>query len=236
MKENARVDRSAFARLAAMNPVPPSERGALVARLSEIKPRLPELQPPRRRRWKPPIVALAVVFVLAVGGVAVAASWDPLLMIGAADRPAEPTDTLSPAAKEQLRENEMPGGVIGTRLVDRARLLGELPNGRKVYAVPTSKGKLCLYVDDSAESCSDPLTRERPMTFTASKVGPNAPHVIWGAAADEVVSVSFTVAGEAVTVPVKNNFYVWAGQPTATMQLGATTAVTFSDGTTASAR
>jgi hypothetical protein len=242
MKRNARVDRSGLARLAAMNPVPSSERDSLVARLSEIRPQLPQRDTSATRTWwKPPIIALAVLVVLGVGGVAVAGSWDPLSAIGAADRPAEPTDTLSAAVIEQVRKNEgswPPGWVspIGSRLVDQARLLGELPDGHKVYAVPTSKGKLCILVAESGESCSDPLTRERPITLTISKVGPGSPHVIWGVTANDVVSVSFEVGGQPVTVPVENNFFAWEGQPTAKLAAVSPATVTFLDGTTGPAR
>jgi hypothetical protein len=241
MKQNARAGQSGYARLAALNPVPSSERDSLGEHLSAIKPQLPHLDPQVRRRWwKPPIIAFAVVVVLGVGGVAVAASWNPLSAIGSADRPAEPTDTLGPAVIEQLRRNEAtpPGWIspIGTRLVDEARLLGELPDGHKVYAVPTSKGKLCILVAESVESCGDPLTRERPITFTLSKTGPSSPHVIWGATANAVVSVSFEVGGQPVTVPVKNNFYAWEGQPTERLSGVSPATVTFSDGTTAPAR
>ena len=241
MKRNARAGKGGLARLAALNPVPASERDSLAARLEEIRPRLPQLDPSVRRAWwKPPTIALAVIFVLGVGGVAVAASWNPLSGIGSADRPAEPTDTLSAAVIEQLRKNEFspPGWIspIGTRLVDQARLLGELPDGHKVYAVPTSKAKLCILVAERAESCSDPLTRERPITFTITKTGPGSPHVIWGATTDDVVSVSFEVAGRPVTVPVVNNFFAWEGQPTARLAGISPAIVTFSDGSSAPAR
>jgi hypothetical protein len=141
---------------------------------------------------------------------------------------------------EELRRNELspPGWIspIGPRLVDQTRLLGELRDGRKVYAVPTSKGKLCILVAGFGESCSDPLTRERPITLTISKVGPGSPHVIWGAVADDVVSVSFDVGGQPVTVPVENNFYAWEGQPTARLHRVSAAIVTFSDGSSAPAQ
>ncbi|HLA13683.1 MAG TPA: hypothetical protein VJZ25_01545 [Gemmatimonadaceae bacterium] len=234
MKQNPRARQSGFTRLAAVNPVPSSEHGGLAARLSEIKPQLPHVDPPvPRSRWKPPIIALAAVFVLGVGGVAVAASWGPLSAIGAADRSAEPTDTLSPAAKEQVRKHEIsPDGVIGTRLVDEARLLGELPDGRKVHVVPTSKSNLCIVVAEGGGSCYEPLSRAEPITFTVSKAGPGAPHVIWGAATDDVISVSFELGGHPVTVPVEGNFYAWEGQASETMKGVSPVTVTFSDGTT----
>lgn len=244
MKKNVSLRRSGLTRLAAVNPVPSSERDSLIARLAEIRPQLPAVEAPDLSgRWKAPMVALAAVLVLTVGGVAVAASWNPLAGIGSADRAARPDDTVSEAVKEQLRahESSWPGGVsqLGTRLVDEARLLGRLPDGRNVYAVPTSTGKLCLLeavaTRISGEACYPPLTRAAPITWLMAKARPSAPLVIWGAAADGVVSVSFNVAGEPVTVPVEDNFYVWQGQPTATRDSVSPATVSFTDGTTAPA-
>jgi hypothetical protein len=240
MKKNARADRSASARLATANPVPWSERDSLVARLDEIRPPLPPFHPSAARRWwRPPIIALAMISLLAVGGAAVAGSWNPLSAIGSADRPAEPTDTMSAEVIAQIRafEDRPPGWVsaIGNILDGEARLLGQLPGGHKVYAVPTSKGKLCI-ITESGGGCSDPLTRERPIILESSKVGPASPHVVWGATADDVVLVSFTVAGEPVRVPVVNNFFAWEGQPTAKFSGVSSAVVTFSDGTTAPAQ
>jgi hypothetical protein len=227
--------------------VPASERGRPdwdeVLRLGGVRRRGVEREPRQvgmfapRRRWKPPTIALAVIVVVAVGGVAIAASWNPLSGIGSADRAAEPTDTLSPAFKEQLREASWPSGsgVIGGPLVDQARLLGERPDGRKVYAVPTSKGKLCILVDESGLSCYDPLTRAEPITWAASKTGPAEPLLIWGATTDDVASVSFEVGGQPVTVPVENNFFAWEGQPAAKLLSISRATITFTDGTTAPA-
>ena len=164
-------NRTALAQLAAANPVPLSHRESLNARLRQIKPKLPQRdEHTRRRRWKPSVLVLAVLFVLGVGGVAVAGSWNPLSAIGAADRPAEPADTPSADLVAQLRafEQRSPGWVsaIGDLLDGQARLLGQLPNGEKVYAVPTSKGKLCL-VSERSGACSAPSllsvrSRSRP--------------------------------------------------------------------------
>lgn len=240
MTESTRSDHSALARLTAINPVPQSEHGKLVARLSDIRPQLPELdRPSARRRLKTPMIAFGVVLLLGVGGVAVASSWNPLSTIGSANRPPEPTDTLSPVTKEMLEKTQLGGGtedVIGRRLVDDARLLGELPNRDKVYAVPTSKGKLCIVVAESTASCSDPLTRERPITFTTMKVGPLTPLVIWGATTNDVVSVSFKVGGHPVTVPVVNNFFAWEGPPSTRFGSVSPAIVTFTDGTVAPAQ
>jgi hypothetical protein len=146
---------------------------------------------------------------------------------------------MSAEVVAQLRafEDRPPGFVsaIGDILDGQARLLGQLPSGHKVYAVPSSKGKLCI-ITERGGGCSDPLTRERPITFEISKVGPGSPHVIWGVTADDVVSVSFEVAGQPVTVPVVNNFFAWEGQPTARLAGVSPAFVTFSDGSTAPAR
>lgn len=240
MKPDSHAERNGLARLAAVNPVPSSERDSLVAQLDDIRPELPQLQASAtRRRWRPPIIAVAMIVLLAAGGVAVAGSWNPLSAIDSADRPAKPTDTMSPEVIEQLRafEQRPPGSAsaIGSILDEQARLLGELPNGHKVYAVPSSKGKLCIITEDGG-GCMDPLTRERPITFEISKVGPGAPHVIWGATADDVVSVYFKVGGQPVTVPVVNNFFAWEGQPTPKLAGVSPAIVTFSDGSTAPAR
>lgn len=240
MKQNASSDPSGLARLAAVNPVPWSVRDSLVARLEEIRPQLPEIHPSAARRWwRAPIIALAVISLLVIGGAAVAGSWNPLSAIGSADRPAEPADTMSAEVVAQIRafEHRPPGFVsaIGDILDGQARLLGQLPSGHKVYAVPSSKGKLCIS-SERGGGCTDPLTRERPVTFQISKVGPGSPHVIWGATADDVVSVSFKVAGQPVTVPAVNNFFAWEGQPTAKLAGVSQPIVTFSDGTTAPAR
>lgn len=240
MRRNPR-NGSAIARLAEVNPVPASERDRLVARLNEIKPELPQLGLRQRKSWrKASIVPLTLALVLAIGGVGIAASWSPLSTIGAADRPAEPTDTLSAADKEMLRRIEIvhEGWVspIGKRLVDQARLLGTLPNGHNVFAVPTSKDKLCIYVAEYAASCGDPLTETRPITMTVSKPGPAVPAVVWGATTNNVVSVSFEFAGRSVTVPVQNNFYAWEGPPEAAQRTISAATVTFTDGTSAPAK
>jgi len=76
---------------------------------------------------------------------------------------------LSPAVQAQLHSDLPPsGGVdqIGERLSSSARYFGTLPSGRRVYVVPTSKGRLCVVVADLAESCGDPLTQAEPVTFT----------------------------------------------------------------------
>lgn len=227
MKQNA------FVRLAAINPVPASDRDVLKERLREITPALPSAASPKRRRMSPRFAAVATVVVLGISGAAAAASWGPLSGIGSAQRPAEPADALSPATEAEIRNHAFsPSGAIGTGLVGDARLLGELPDGRQIHIVPTSKSKLCVVATGGAEACYPPLSRENPITLTVSKPAASAPHLIWGVAIDGVTSVAFEVGGQVVTVPVNGNFYSWSGQPTESMNSVSSVTVTYSDGTT----
>jgi len=179
-----------------------------------------------------------VVLLLAATAVSVAigASWSPLSGIGAADHPARATDKMSPAVAAQLQSDEAPSGThadsIGKRLIDRARLLGALPSGRQVYAVPSADGKLCIVVALLAESCSDALTRARPITFAIAQIGPGVPPAVWGATTDDVVSVSFSIGAESVTVPVRDNFFAWEGLPAQFQSRISPVTVTFADGST----
>jgi hypothetical protein len=230
----AGIKQDPLERLSLINPVAPTSRGTLIEHLERIRPELPELhQRGASRRPTRLLGALAVAALLGAGGVAVAAEWTPFSVIGAADRPSQPADALSPAAKEQVPKHELsPTGVVGTRLVDDARRLGILPDGREVHLVPTSANKLCLVVADGGGSCYAPLSREEPITLATSKAGPGAPHIIWGAASDDVVAVSFKLGGHPVTASVDRNFYAWEGLPAERMNVVSDVTVTYADGST----
>jgi hypothetical protein len=47
-----------------------------------------------------------------------------------------------------------------------------------------------------------------------------------------VISVSFNLGGERVTVPVEGNFYAWEGEPSEQFKGWSALTVTFADGTT----
>jgi hypothetical protein len=176
---------------------------------------------------------LACLITVVAGG-AVAASTDPLSGIGAAEGPVDESDHVSAAVAAQLKSNEQPPGTgidrIGERLVEEARLLGELPDGHKVYVVPTSKGKLCIVVAEQAESCGEQLSRSRPITMTVAQPGPGVPPIVWGATIDDVVSVSFAANGSDVSVPVRANFYLWQGSHGASRVTISTATARFADG------
>lgn len=190
-----------------------------------------------RRRRAPLLVALAVAAAVVIGGAAIAATgWGPLAGIGAAERPVTPEDEISPAVVAQLRASAMPRSApdspVGEWLFTEARLLGKLPDGHEVYVVPTAKAKLCIVVAGSGASCSDPVTRDDPITMTTRDSGPSAPPVVWGVTTDDVTAVSFTVGGTPVSVPVRDNFYAWQGSPDQTLRSVSSAIVTFADGST----
>jgi hypothetical protein len=212
---------------------------SLLAPLARVEP-VRRRTRSRHRRAAVAATGLAFAAIL-VGGAAVAAtSWGPLAGIGAAERPAKPTDTLPPAVLAQLRADERPPGSgpdpIGRRLVDQARLLGTLPDGHDVYAVPTTYNRLCIVVATLAETCGDALTHARPITFTLIEPGRGAAPVVWGATANDVASVRFQIGGQDVTATVHNNFYAWQGTVAQAQAPVSKTTVTFTDGSQQTAR
>jgi hypothetical protein len=185
---------------------------------------------PRRRL----LVYVALTVALIVSGLALAGSLNPLRGIGAADHQQAPNDALVESVQAQLRADlAPPGGVdqIGGRLAGSSRLLGTLPSGRRVYVVPTTKGRLCVVVAGLAESCGSPLTQEEPVTFTTVWRHPGEPAYAYGVARDGVQSVSFDAGSRRVTVPVEHNLFAYESKPRdSPAGFGAIT-VTLADGT-----
>jgi len=180
--------------------------------------------------------------VIGMVGTAIASGRAPFSGIDAVGHTQTPPDTLSPAVVDQLKADVPPLGSafdqIGARDTGSTRLVGTLPSGRNVYIVPTSKGRLCVVVATLAESCGDPLTQASPITFTVIDPGSSSgqPPIAYGVARDGVVSVSFTVAGNQLTVPVQNNFYVYEANPWDQHARFSSPTVTFADGSTQVAR
>ena len=167
---------------------------------------------PRRRL----LVYAALAVALIVSGLALAGSLNPLRGIGAADHAQTPGDALDGSVQAQLRADLAPhGGVdqIGGRLTGSSRFVGTLPSGRRVYLVPTTKGRLCVVVAGLAESCGSPLTQEEPVTFTTVWEHPGEPAYAYGVARDGVQSVSFNAGARRVTVPVEHNLFAYESEP-----------------------
>jgi hypothetical protein len=201
-------------------------------------------QHPRRirLRGRSTLLVAAVTAVMVMVGAAIAGNWGPLAGLTAVDHSATPADTLGAAVRSQLKNDEAPSGSaidqVGTRLSDSARLVGVLPSRQKVYALASSKGKLCVAVAGLAESCGPALSLAAPITFTiVDRDGPGgAPPTAYGVAIDKVASVSFRVAGVAVTVPVHDNFFAYQGSSLDTGSDFSAATVTFTDGSSEPAR
>lgn len=221
---------------------------SLLAPFEQIEPVTRPGHRSRRRR----LVAYAILaLALIVGGVALAGSLNPLSGIGVADHPRTPNDVLSPDVEAQLRSDRPPsGGVdqIGGRLTRSARFVGSLPSGKRIYVVPTTKGRLCVVVAGLAESCGNPLTQMAPVTFTTFFGHPGEPTYAYGVARDGVRAVSFNLSsdddvtvpfsrspGERVTVPVHDNLFAFESDPSDAPQKFTAVTVTLADGTVESA-
>jgi hypothetical protein len=185
---------------------------------------------PRRRL----LVYAALAVALIVSGLALAGSLNPLRGIGAAHHPQAPNDALDENVQAQLRADLVPpGGVdqIGGRLTESSRLVGTLPSGRRVYVVPTTKGRLCVVVAGLAESCGSALSQQEPVTFTSTWEHPGEPAYAYGVARDGVESVSFNAGARRVTVPVEHNLFAYESEPRDSPAAFGAITVTLADGT-----
>ncbi len=186
----------------------------------------------KRRLW---VLAAAGAAVLALAGAAISSGFVPFTGITAVDREPTADDVASPAVIDQLRLDESSGEAdqIGMHRLDSTRMVGYLPSGRKVLVVATTKDRLCVVVAGAAESCGNQLTRESPITFTTFARGGTSgePPVAYGVALDGVVSVSFSVSGRKVTVPVQHNFFAYEGLASDGAGSFSAPTVTFTDGT-----
>lgn len=123
----------------------------------------------------------------------------------------EGADVLDPGTAARLQQNcsgaDNPGSVYFPQchlVLDSARLVGELPSGDRLYVIADSRGDLCM-VDPSGMVCGTALTPSRPIEDES--VG----KLIFGVALDGVTAISFERAGEEVTIPVKDNVWIYEG-------------------------
>jgi hypothetical protein len=179
----------------------------------------------RRRIRKPTLMAAFVLAALALTGAAIADGVGAFSGISATQRPQTGSDVLDPQTLQRLQQNCSDETFWTPQchlVLDSARLVGQLPGGAKLYAIADTRGHLCM-VDPSGMVCGAGLTPARPIADES--VG----ELMFGVALDGVTSISFERAGEEVTIPVKNN--VWVYQGASLPEAGALTAH-FDDGTT----
>ncbi len=195
------------------------------ARLDDLLAPLRRLEPVTlrgqraRRRWRPVLVAAVAVGALTGAGVAIAAGFGAFDGISAADHSQSPADASPqiPWVRESCAN--APFYTDLCHLVpDSSRLVGQLPSGHKIWVVASTRGNLCVVVEGDGASCGSALSSSDPTTFVVENNGTMTRMLVYGVALDGVTSVSFTVRGEAVTVPVRDN--VWAyEQPTSAYEI-----------------
>jgi hypothetical protein len=171
-----------------------------------------------QRRWRLVAVAAVVAAALIGVGVAIAASLGAFNGIGAAQHPPTEADKLDPAVAAQLAAND---NGLGLEL-GSTRLVTQLADGVRIYAVPTKTAGLCVVAerlpnnngksDAAAMGCGSPLTQSQPSTAESFRANESTPGISWGIAIDGVTAVSFTAGSQEVTVPVNNNVWAYEGQ------------------------
>ena len=185
-------------------------------------------------RWRPVLVAAVIAAALVGVGVAIAAGIGAFHGIKAAQHPRAAADKLDPAVVASIvRENKQTARLTHSRrgLLEpgTSRLVRQLPNGARVYAVAATGGELCVVMERMPHlasnmkrggyttGCTAPLTQKVPSTvesFRAFK-GPHgeSPAISWGVTLDGATSVSFPVNRHlTIKVPVKHNVWVYVGK------------------------
>ena len=193
-----------------------------------------------RRRWRPVLLTAVVVAALVGVGVAIAAEIGAFNGIKAAQHPRTAADKLDPSVVASIvRYNKQVARLTHSRRgqlePDTSRLVRQLPNGARVYAVAAMGDELCVVMEripqlarnmkrgGSTVGCTSPLTQKVPSTvesFRAFK-GPHgeSPAVSWGITLDGATSVSFPANRRlTITVPVKHNVWVYQGKWSATVR------------------
>lgn len=213
------------------------------ARVTELLAPLRRLQPvpfagPRdvpRPLWRSrPVIAVAVLAVaLALTGVAIADAVGAFNGLSAAQHARTGASVLDPATLAAINEQNATAPDDRLKLLpETARVLDRLPDGSPVYALTDTRGDLCI-LSEGAGSCGSPLNESQPISATFSNDSPTTggTFIASGFAIDGVASVSFTVRGEEVEVPVKNN--VWSYEQSGSHATeGRCIRVHFADGST----
>lgn len=199
----------------------------LLAPLRQIEP-VPFAAPERaeRRRLRRPVLAAAVVAAaLGLAGVAIADGVGAFNGIGVTQHPQTSADVIDSPTLARLRQNcsATPFWTPQCHLVlGSSRLIGHLPDGGNLYVVTDTRDDLCV-IEPSGMSCGTGLSRSRPVS--ESSIG----QILYGVAIDGVTSVSFEKDGQEVSIPVKDNAWVYQG---ASLEDFEALTAHFADGTT----
>lgn len=201
--------------------LPPGHLEARKRQLLDELPRGPAIA--RRRTARRVLLVAVAAAALAGASVAIAAGFGAFDGISAAQQTQTGTDVLPQGILDtvnrlnaQATEHNQSAAAVAAHfripllLPDTARVLGTMPDGSKVYGLTDTRGELCLFGEGTG-SCGSPLDHSRPITLTMSNVSPTTggTFIVQGVATDDVSSVSFTVGGKNVTVPVEKNIYIY---------------------------
>lgn len=175
----------------------------------------------RWRSWRGALVVAVAVAALGGAGVAIAASFGGFSGFGATQHPPTGADVLDaqtlasiktacssgPGPSDPLIYNPYCHLVLGS-----ARLLTDSGPHGKVWLISDTRGDLCVL--NGPGSCGPPLSKSQPITFGGGNENPTTGDTYFaaGLATDDVTSVSFVPVpgdGKEVTVPVKNNIWVY---------------------------
>jgi hypothetical protein len=202
--------------------------------------------------WRRVLIAAAVVAGLIGVGVAIAAGVGAFRGIRAAQHPRTAVDRLDPSVVASIvRHNKQMAQLTHSRrgLLEpgTSRLVRQLPNGARFYAVAATGNELCVVIEriprlasnvkrgGYGTGCTSPLSQKVPTTLESFRAfkGPQgeSPALSWGITLDGATSVSFPANRHlTITVPVKHNVWVYQGKWSAAVR-GFT--VHFKDGHTA---
>jgi hypothetical protein len=209
----------------------------LEARKRHLLGEIARLEQPGRRPLlrRPVLAAVVVAAALALTAVAVADGLGAFDGIGAAQHPQTGADVIDPATRAYMEcrtETTPCMPIIRGILFQTARVVGRLPSGQNIYVVTTTSNSLCFVVGPPHPewSCDDPLSRSHPSTVFLYGQDPAITPPTFGIALDGVTSVSFDANGREVTVPVKDNVWIYPGN----VLFGAYSRLTahFADGST----
>lgn len=180
------------------------------------------------------IVAAASLCVIAASTLHLAtrasANPDPFQGISAAEH-ARVLPATSPAiAQVHPPSGEAPFG----ENLSGVRQLPSTIAGHVAYVMPTSSGAFCLVVPQLPEACDSALSASMPVLFIEGD--PDGPGPVgttaFGIAEDGVDSITMTVNGSQVTVPVKENVFEFSGGSSVTPTSITAVTANLNDGAT----
>lgn len=176
-----------------------------------------------RRRRRPVLVVAAAVAALAGAGIAIAAGLGAFNGFGATQHPPTRADVPNSRTLARIKTLCTDGQYVapynpychldlsGARLLTSAAPRFQIGvTSRKVWAIAASDGEVCMV--GGFWECTPQLSKSVPITFGGGNAGPAQTFFAAGLAIDGVTSVSFVLEpsdGATVTVPVKNNIWVY---------------------------